>query len=531
MSDTVAPISPLPVDQTPTAPLSGDEPSPRPPTTTPTSSFWPTQLSDSPIPPTNFPTVSSHPSASPEPQNVFESSIFLIEHAADDSSKLRGSLTESSPLDESSSGILGIFRSKFEHFLTAPPTLLPSLTPTSSPIPVPKYAGRMVSKYPGRMEAIYVSLVGDTGWTIVSLGAHYNSAIPVCTVQYPWEEGWKALPAIVRVQNVLANSFEVRLQSPRGDVLSERPVHCIVVEQGSWVMPNGRTIEANQYVSTKTDHSESFEGEMQNLKNSFQNPIVIGQVLSYNDPGWSAFWSHGNDVKSGVTADAIYTGKHVGSDDRKSRINESVGYIVFESGHDAFGGIEIEAARGGAVKSYVNGSQPYIFESSFITAPMVAVLSGAGMAENNGYWPVLCSTPTNSLMFVAIDEDRNSEMARFPKGKIDYVAFSITGTVSLQSTKPVLKHQWYLPNIFSKDSGNGRRNLNDENTIERSPMSLNERPTAYVRRPSTDEFLERSPVTNSEGAFLILAMVVITLSAAWITTRYKSAAQHYQPSK
>ena len=364
----------------------------------------------------------------------------------------------------------------------------------------------------------------------MSLGAHYNSAIPVCTVQYPWEGGKKVVPAIVRVQNILSNSFEVRLQNPNGDDLPERPVHCIVVEQGSWTLPDGRTIEANQYVSKITDHSGSFMGESHLLKNTFQNPIVIGQVLSYNDPDWSVFWSSGIDVKSGITdtAGAIYTGKHVGNDDNKSRINESVGYIVFESGHHAFGGIEIEASRGGTVKNYVNGSQPYIFETSFITAPMVAVLSVAGMEDTTGCWAVLCSKPTSSLMFVATDEDQNADRSRthFSKGTIDYVAFSITGTVSLQSTRSMSKHQWYLPNVFSKGPGNDRRDLTSDKPM--ATISVNDRVPGYIR--------QSSPEGRTSNLFLsyyplgLAVLIVVSLFATWLVIRYESVAQlpHYQ---
>ena len=385
------------------------------------------------------------------------------------------------------------------------------------------------------MEAIYVSIVGDTEWTTVSLGAHYNSAIPVCTVQYPWEEGRKVVPAIVRVQNIRARSFEIRLQNPSGEDLPERPVHCIVVEQGSWTMPDGRVVEANQYISTTTDHSGSFEGEAQMLKNSFQNPIVIGQVLSYNDPRWSVFWSRGSDVKSGISADAIYTGKHVGTDNRTSRINESVGYIVFESGHTAYSGIEIEAARGGSVKNYVNGTHPYIFEKSFVTAPMVAVLSSAGMEDVNGCWAVLCSNPTTSLMFVATDEDRNGESARshFSKGKIDYVAFSITGTLTLQSTRSMTKHQWYLPNVFSQDPGHGRRDLTGvKSSMEISTIDSNERHTPYLRRPFT--------VDDGTGHLIVVyyaigstMLIIVLLSLLWLVTREASTAQlpHYTLTK
>ena len=56
-------------------------------------------------------------------------------------------------------------------------------------------------------------------------------------------------------------SFKIRLQNPSGKSLEVRDVHCVVVEEGSWTMPDGHTIEATTYDSKVTDRSDSWVGE------------------------------------------------------------------------------------------------------------------------------------------------------------------------------------------------------------------------------------------------------------------------------
>jgi hypothetical protein len=147
-------------------------------------------------------------------------------------------------------------------------------------------------QYTGYMESIVVTGVDDTAWTTVSLSETYVSPIAVCTVVYDGPPG--LLPAVVRMKDAGPQSFQIMLQNPKGDALLALDVHCVVVEEGSWEMPDGRKIEANQYESTVTDFKNVWVGEAQLCgKLCSTGYIVLGQVMSYNDEGWSTFWSRG----------------------------------------------------------------------------------------------------------------------------------------------------------------------------------------------------------------------------------------------
>jgi hypothetical protein len=293
------------------------------------------------------------------------------------------------------------------------------------------------------MEAMVVTEVYRTAWNTVRLSEIYESPVVVCTVKY--DIGTELLPAVVRVKNVGPTSFDIRLQNPEGDRYDEqfRHVHCLVVEEGSWKMPGivSRTIEARTYLSTVTDYKSSWIGEQQTYLNSYDNPIVLGQVMSYNDDRWSVFWSRGAAHDDTPDELVLFTGKHIGSDSTVvPRDDETIGYIVIETGHDTSDGIEIVTARGGdTIRGYVDGSHEYTFAKAFATAPEVAVLSQVAMDGEDGSWALLGDI-TAAQLAVAVDEDQIDDDERTVSSEqLDYIVFSVAGVVELIAPTPSME--------------------------------------------------------------------------------------------
>jgi hypothetical protein len=288
----------------------------------------------------------------------------------------------------------------------------------------------------GAMESMVVPGVSKE-WTKVTLSQQYLSPIAVCTVEY--NTGNNLLPALVRMKEVLSGSFKIRLQNPSDATLGDgRDVHCVVVEEGAWEMPDGRKIEAKKYLSTLTDYPrDTWVGEAQTYTNSYTNPVVLGQVMSYNDPDWSVFWSRGSNRFNAPSGSTLFTGKHIGEDVDTTRDPETVGYIVVETGHATSNGIEIETKRGLDIATgYVQGEgKTYTFDTAFSTTPAVAVLSQATMAGGDGSWAVLAEVTSKTSMLVAVDEDQIADVERNHKKPdvLDYIVFSAAGTVTLMS--------------------------------------------------------------------------------------------------
>ena len=107
--------------------------------------------------------------------------------------------------------------------------------------------------------------------------------------------------------------------------------------------------------------------------------MVIGQVMSYNDPGFSAFWSRGTSSANPASATSLWVGKHVGEDPVKTRAIETVGYIVMEAGSRNLNGRRFLAGLGGDTIQGMGNGPPYIYALSGLSSVSTAVVSMSGM--------------------------------------------------------------------------------------------------------------------------------------------------------
>jgi hypothetical protein len=270
----------------------------------------------------------------------------------------------------------------------------------------------------------------DQQWTYVPLSG-FKEPIPVCTVVYN-RSGLS--PAIVRIQNIEAVSFEIALQNPSGTPLAPLDVNCLVVEKGAWLMSNNERIEAHSFVSNVTDRKGSWVGQQQPDLDFYVQPVVIGQVISYNDARWSVFWSHGSSQKDPPSSTDFFAGKHVGEDFSIDRSDESVGYIVMEASHGKAGSVDYEAGiTADMVHGYENGvSFPHKYFETFPSIPEVAIITQAGMDEQDGSWAVLSGTQSSSVISVAVDEDQIGNAERKHKDEqVAYIAFGSQGSLLL----------------------------------------------------------------------------------------------------
>jgi hypothetical protein len=282
--------------------------------------------------------------------------------------------------------------------------------------------GRSMAAPLGMLEFGVVTVDGAP--VTVNLDNAYISPVVVCSVQY----NNSTIPVVARVSNVTSTSFDVRLQNPSDDVVAAENVSYVVVEEGTWTV-DGADLEAQTYLSTVTDEDGSWVGEAQSYGQSYTNPVVLGQVMSENDPDWSAFWCQGASREYPPSASALRTGKMVAEDTDTTRADEIIGFIVFEAGHGAIGGVEFEAFAGADSVQGVDDSPPYVydFNTSFASVPEVVVVTQAGMAGPNGGWaqshgPIAASSTS---LYLSIDEDQigDTERSRYFAERVGYVVF------------------------------------------------------------------------------------------------------------
>ena len=132
--------------------------------------------------------------------------------------------------------------------------------------------------------------ISDT-WTTVTLDRVYSSMVVVCTPNYDATSP----PTVVRVRNAVGNQFELRAQNPSGLSTSNVTVHYLVVEEGVYRDPDHAVAMEAWKVDAPLSANAGFAwaSVSQGFDESYDTPVTLGQVMSYNDPNYSTFLLYG----------------------------------------------------------------------------------------------------------------------------------------------------------------------------------------------------------------------------------------------
>jgi hypothetical protein len=161
---------------------------------------------------------------------------------------------------------------------------------------------------------------------------------------------------------------------------------------------------------------------------SYSNPVVLGQVMTENDPDWSVFWCAGSRRQAPPSSSVLSTGKEVAEDADVTRADETIGFIVFEAGSGTIGGVQFEAALGAdSVRGVTNGPPyDYTFNNAFASAPLLAVTTMAAMDGGNGGWAMTYGPvqTTATTLALSIDEDQiNDNERNHTPEQVGYIVF------------------------------------------------------------------------------------------------------------
>lgn len=283
------------------------------------------------------------------------------------------------------------------------------------------------------MEWGTTSGISDDAWTTINFNNTFVNPVFVASLQYNNmignEADGTADSIVVRTRNLGTTSVEARIQetgSVSGTLSENEKIHWLVAEDGTY--DNGDIkFEAFQYNSIVTDASTIFTGQTQTYTQTYTNPVVLGQVMTYNDSDWSVFYARGATQNSIPSALVLNTGKHVGQDTNTTRANETIGVLILESANDVAGGTAYEADVQGATIDRIDDSPPqtYGFASAFDSTPTVGVVSQAGIAGADGPFPVLYgSSPlSTSSISLSIMEDEIADTEQ--SGALEAVAYIV----------------------------------------------------------------------------------------------------------
>ena len=356
----------------------------------------------------------------PEPASKQDNKALRIKYAIQGDSTLLGNMQL---IIDTGTPVLKTDLSSGRHYLLDVPTGQRTLRlqllqkGTNTPLSFPESADTVnfeaiMAGANAKLQLGIVENVG-TGWTTVTLDSTYTSMVVVATPVLPSQA---ALPVVTRVRNVGANSFQLRVQNPSGAAVSGYKVHYIAVEAGVYTEAvDGIQMEAARVTSTRTGGPSGWPKEKRNYSNAYVAPVVLAQVQTANDANWSVAYVTSNDRDVPANNQQLFVSKHVAQDPNTTRANETVGYIVFETGETVIRGHPI-SARVGFEGVLGVGDSPTGFTYNLLEkdAPAVAILTSAGINSAEGGWPVLFgSNPiTPTALRLAIDEDQIADAER-----------------------------------------------------------------------------------------------------------------------
>lgn len=222
---------------------------------------------------------------------------------------------------------------------------------------------------------------------------------------------------VVRIRNVTNNRFQIRIQNPAGDEISDPVSVCwLALPTGTW-SNNEIKFEARRVNSGLVDRSGSWVGETFNYDQAYANPVVLGQVMTSNDDAWSVFWSRGAALADRPSPVEAFVGRHVGEDPNVTRADETLGVVVFEAGTSEINGVTLVAGHTSASVVGIDDNNVHTHALGGVYA-LTGIASSAGMKGNDGAWPVLVGANryepfSNGSLALVVDEDTiaNAERA------------------------------------------------------------------------------------------------------------------------
>ncbi len=247
-----------------------------------------------------------------------------------------------------------------------PPTFTPTQVPTDTPTATPTQT--VTPNGPVIGEVGYLQNSVDENWQTIQLLNTYVNPIVIC--QPLSDNGAQA--CVTRLRNMGPDSFEVRLKEPApcyDDNHSFEAVSYIVIEAGSYILPDGAVLEADSLVTTM--HSPDFESITFNQIHAIP-PVVLSQIQTCADPEYvkTRFQAPPDTIGFNVTMEpASESGycvcyEHIGE--------ETVSWIAFSPGAGVNNGSLYESANTDQLVTAVFYQQ--LFTQTFAVPPVFVAM-------------------------------------------------------------------------------------------------------------------------------------------------------------
>lgn len=232
----------------------------------------------------------------------------------------------------------------------------------------------------------------------------------------------------VRILDIGADTIDLYLQEPNylnGIHLGET-VNYLVVEQGTWVLPDGTLMEAGtlstNQLSTQTFSPVTFDAEFD------ATPVILSQVQTSSGSDFVSTRQRHADSSSFEIAlqeeEANNSGSHV---------YETVGWVAFESGTGSAAGFNWSADGVDGVTD-AEATLAHGIGGTAVTLAQLATHAGVdpGWTRGNG------DSAGGHLVSVEEDQSSDTETSHVAE-RIDYVTFSDTGLLPALPRQTILE--------------------------------------------------------------------------------------------
>lgn len=168
-------------------------------------------------------------------------------------------------------------------------------------------------------------------------------------------------PVVVRLSGISGNQFTIQLQEPSNfapGTHTTETVHYIVVEAGSWVLPDGTLLEAGTFATNSNTNSFATV----NFATSFgSTPVVMSQVQTLNDTTFVS--TRQQNLSAGSFQVALEDEDAAGN----NHGTETIGWLAIEPGTGDIDGRLFEA--GTTPDSVTHNLYNIGFSAGFTSAP------------------------------------------------------------------------------------------------------------------------------------------------------------------
>ena len=215
-------------------------------------------------------------------------------------------------------------------------------------------------------------------------------------------------PVVVRLDNVTGSSFDVKVQRMDGVVDPlETPlgIHYVVIEEGVYnIAEHGVQLEVRKVESTVTDNSSSWVGQPLSYLQSYSAPVVLGQVMTYNNEAFNQFWCRGASFSDPPAASILNVGKHTFTVSNALAEPETLGVIIIEAGTGTINDKTFHAGVGAETIRGVGDNGNYDYNLPFTIN--YGVVSQVAMDGAHGGLATYKENPRGqSVLRTLIDED------------------------------------------------------------------------------------------------------------------------------